>query len=358
MNIKYLIKPALLAMAGIAVVMTVPIQADAQKKVKWKMQSAFGGKLAHLGPSGTRFADHVKVMSEGKFTIKFFEPGALVPALECFDAVSKGAIESCWTSPGYHAGRYPGLAFSTAVPFGPGLGEYMAWKWFGGGNEIRDKIYAKHDLIGFDSFAIGPETSGWFKFEVNDLEQMKGLKMRFFGLGGRALSKIGVSVQLLAGGDIYPALERGVIDAAEFSMPTIDIGYGFYQIAKHNYFPGWHQQTSVGELLVNKTKFNGLKQAYQDMIETSLGNQLIYTYAESEAMNPDALAEMGEKYGVIRHRWKDEQLAVFEKAWKDVLVEESASDPTFKEFADSYLAFRAKYKLWGDAQKLNATYLD
>jgi TRAP-type mannitol/chloroaromatic compound transport system substrate-binding protein len=187
---------------------------------------------------------------------------------------------------------------------------------------------------------------------------MKGLKMRFFGLGGRALAKIGVSVQLLAGGDIYPALERGVIQAAEFSMPTIDIGYGFYQIAKHNYFPGWHQQTSVGELLVNKTKYDGLKQSHKDMIETSLGHQLIYTYAESEAQNPVALMEMGEKYGVIRHRWKDEQLAVFEKAWKEVLVEESATDATFKEFADSYLAFRATYKHWGDAQFLKGTYLD
>ena len=358
MNINGLIKPALLVLAGLAITVGAPGEADAQKKVKWKMQSAFGGKLAHLGPSGIRFVDKVDTMSKGKFKIKFFEPGALVPALECFDSVSKGSIESCWTSPGYHAGRYPGLAFATTVPFGPGLGEYMAWKWFGGGNEIRDKIYDKHDLIGKDGFAIGPETSGWFKFEVTDLEQMKGLKMRFFGLGGRALAKIGVSVQLLAGGDIYPALERGVIQAAEFSMPTIDIGYGFYQIAKHNYFPGWHQQVSVGEFLVNKTKFNALDESYQAMIDAALNEQLIFTYAESEAQNPAALIEMSEKHGVTRHRWRDDQLAVFEKAWNEVLAEESATDPTFKEFADSYTSFRAKYKPWGDAQKLKDTYLD
>ena len=358
MKINEFIKPALLVLAGLAVTMGAPGNADAQKKVKWKMQSAFGGKLAHLGPSGIRFVDRVDTMSKGKFKIKFFEPGALVPALECFDSVSKGSIESCWTSPGYHAGRYPGLAFATTVPFGPGLGEYMAWKWFGGGNEIRDKIYAKHDLIGKDGFAIGPETSGWFKFEVKDLEQMKGLKMRFFGLGGRALAKIGVSVQLLAGGDIYPALERGVIQAAEFSMPTIDIGYGFYQIAKNNYFPGWHQQSSVSEFLMNKTKFEALPEAYQEMIRSASYTQVIYTHAAADSQQFGAMKIMQEKHGVKIHRWKDEQLAVFEKAWREVVAEESAKDALFKEFADSYYAFRNGFKLWGDAQLMKATYLD
>ncbi len=350
-----------LALAGAAVgalALGAPGEADAQKRLKWKMQSAFPSSLDHLGPSALRFSDKVYSMSGEKFRIKFHEPGALVPALETFDAVSKGAIESAWTSPGYHAGRYAGLAFMTAVPFGPGMGEYMAWKWFGGGNEIRDRIYANHDLLGFDCFGIGPETSGWFKFQPQSLDDLKGLKMRFFGLGAKVMTKIGVSTQLLAGADIYPALERGVIDATEFSMPTIDIKLGFYQIAKNNYYPGWHQQVSIGEFLTNKTKFESLPQSYQDMVDASLGWQLIYTYAETEAMNPDAMLEMKSKYGVTNHRWGDEQLAVFEQAWRDVLDEESAKDETFKEFADSYLAFRAKYKLWGDAQALKNTYLD
>ena len=176
----------------------------------------------------------------------------------------------------------------------------MAWKWFGGGNAIRDRIYAKHDLLGFDSFAIGPEASGWFKFEVKSLEQMKGLKMRFLVLE-RCFQRLNVSTQLLAGGDIYPALERGVIEAAEFSMPTIDIGYGFYQIAKNNYFPGWHQQISIGEFLVNKTKFE-LPKSWQDMVDASLGWQLAYTYAETERKS--ASYDRDEKYGVKTHRWK------------------------------------------------------
>ena len=139
-----------------------------------------------------------RALSGGKFEMKFFEPGALVPALECFDAVSKGSVEACWTTPGYHTGKYPALAFFTTVPFGPNIGEFLAWKWFGGGNKLRDEIYAKHDLIAFDCFCIGPETSGWFRNEIKSLDEMKGLKMRFFGLGAKVMQKLGVSTQLLA----------------------------------------------------------------------------------------------------------------------------------------------------------------
>ena len=226
--------------------------ANAQERVRWKMQSAFGSSLPHLGTSGVRFSKDIERMSGGRFEVKFFEPGALIPPLECFDAVSKGSIESCWTTPGYHTGKYPALAFFTTVPFGPGFGEFLAWKWFGGGNKLRDEIYAKHNLVAFDCFCIGPETSGWFRKEVKSLDELKGLKMRFFGLGAQVMQKLGVSTQLLAAADIYPALERGVIDATEFSMPKMDMNLGFHQVAKFNYFPGWHQQVSCSEFLMNK----------------------------------------------------------------------------------------------------------
>ncbi|MEZ5855335.1 MAG: hypothetical protein R3D67_11580 [Hyphomicrobiaceae bacterium] len=235
------------ATVGLAAIGLSTSGAMAQKRVKWKMQSAFGSNLPHLGPSATRFIDDVKTMSDGKFDIKFHEPGALVPALECFDAVSKGSIESCWTTPGYHTGKYPAAAFFTTVPFGPGIGEFLAWKWFGNGNKFRDEIYNKHGLMAFDSLCIGPETSGWFKNEIKSVDELKGIKMRFFGLGAKVMQKLGVSTQLLAGADIYPALERGVIDATEFSMPMMDIKLGFHQVAKFNYFPGWHQQASCSE---------------------------------------------------------------------------------------------------------------
>jgi TRAP-type mannitol/chloroaromatic compound transport system substrate-binding protein len=331
--------------------------AEAQRRVVWKLASAFGSKQPHLGTSAIRFVDNVKVMSGGTLELRFFEPGALVPALECFDAVSKGSVESCWTTPGYHTGKYPALAFFTTVPFGPQIGEFLAWKWFGGGNDLRNEIYAKHNLIAFDCFAIGAETSGWFRKEVKSVTELKGTKMRFFGLGAQVMQRLGVSTQLLAAADIYPALERGVIDATEFSMPTIDINLGFYQIAKNNYYPGWHQQVSVSELLMNKGEWDKLSEQHKRIIQVALNDAVVHTYVETEAKNPQAMLQMKEKYGVNNRRWSDDDLRAFEKAWLEVLEEESAKDPTFKKVAQHYLNYRKQYKIWADAQALKTTYL-
>ncbi len=347
-----------LAVAGVALALSIgATTANAQKRVKWKMQSTWASNLPSLGTSGVKFVDMIDKMSDGKFQIKFFEPNALVPSLECFDAISKGSIESCWTTPGYHTGKYPALAFFTAVPFGPSLGEFQAWKRFGGGNELRNEIYAKHNLIALDNFCIGPETSGWFREPITSLDQLKGMKMRFFGLGAQVMQRLGVSTQLLAGADIYPALEKGVIDATEFSMPTTDIKYGFYQIAKYNYFPGWHQQISCSEFLMNKESYDALPEPFKVMITAALGETTVDTYAETEATNFGAMAEMRDKHGVTVKRWGDDELAAFEKAWLQVLEEESSKDELFKKVADSYLSFREQYKIWGSAQSLAPTYL-
>jgi len=330
----------------------------AQQRVKWKMQSAFPSSLPHLGTSGVRFEKNISEATDGRFQIKFYEPGALVPALECFDAASKGSVESCWTTPGYHTGKLgEAVSFFTTVPFGPTFGEFMAWKRHGGGDQLRNEIYGKYGLFSMDCFAIGPETSGWFKNEIKSLNQLKGMKMRFFGLGAQVMQKLGVSTQLLAAADIYPALERGVIDATEFSMPSIDQKLGFYQIAKNNYFPGWHQQVSVSELLMNKKAYDALPKSYKKILELGLGESVLATYAETEGRNPDAMNENVEKYGVHNRRWTDEQLAAFEKAWFEVVAELSAKEPMFKKVADSFYAFRKKYRVWGEAQAIKPTYL-
>jgi TRAP-type mannitol/chloroaromatic compound transport system substrate-binding protein len=344
------------AALALAAVSTATL-AQGQPKVAWKMQSVFGSQLTHLGPSGQRFVKDIEEMTDGNFQIRFYEPNALVPGLECFDAASKGTVEACWTTPGFHAGRYPALPFFTTVPFGPNYGEFFAWKIFGNGNKLRAEIYEKHGLIAFDCFAIGPETSGWFRKEIKSLADLKGMKMRFFGIGARVMQKLGVQTQLLAPADIFPALERGVIDATEFSMPTMDIKQGFHQVAKFNYFPGWHQLVSVSEILMNKKVFDLLPKSYKKMIEVAAGNQVHYTYAESEAMQFDAMAEMRDKHKVQIKRWTDDQIAAFEKAWMEVLQEESAKDPLFKKIADDYLDFRKKYAIWGDAQAMKPTYL-
>jgi TRAP-type mannitol/chloroaromatic compound transport system substrate-binding protein len=331
--------------------------AAAQERVQWKMQSAFPSNLPHTGVSAKRLEAMVDRLSGGNFKLKFYEPGALVPPLECFDAAEKGSVESCYSPAGFHAGKYPALAFFTTVPFGPQYGEFFAWKIYGGGNELQKEIYDRHGLTKFDCGATGPETSGWFREKIGSLDDLKGLKMRFFGLGAQVMQKLGVSTQLLAPPDIYPALERGVIDATEFAMPDMDIELGFYQVAKYNYYPGWHQPASVGELLMNKAAFEALPETYKAMLEAACGWNIHINYAESEAMNPPAMNEMLEKYGVQNVRWTDTELAAFEEAWNEVLAEQAAADPIFKKVADSYLAFRKVYKTWGDAQALEATYL-
>jgi TRAP-type mannitol/chloroaromatic compound transport system substrate-binding protein len=348
-------RPLAVASVAIAFAASVPA-ADAQERVRWKMQSAFGSQLSFLGTSGVRLTEIVDRVSGGNFELKFFEPGALVPALECFDAASRGSVESCWTTAGYHTGKYPALAFFTAVPFGPTYGEYFAWMADGGGKDLQNEIYAQHDLYSIDCNAIGPETSGWFREKVTSLDQLRGLKMRFFGLGAQVMQKLGVSTQLLAGADIYPALERGVIDATEFSMPTMDIDLGFYQIAKLNYFPGWHQQVSINELLMNKPAWEELDDQNQAIIETSCAANIHINYAATEAANPEAMQTMQSEHGVEVVRWNDEQLAAFEQAWTEVMEEQSAQDEWFKKIADSYTAFRDKYRIWGEAQALQATY--
>lgn len=348
---------AIVALAASTFLVAVTQTSSAQERIRWKLHSAWGSSVPHLGTSAVRFSKNIERMSGGKFTMKFFEPGALIPANEGFDATSKGSIESAWSTAGYDVGKYPALAFFTAVPFGPSVGEYFAWKKFGGGDDIQNEIYAKHNIVRMDCFAIGPETSGWFKVEIKKLEQLRGMKMRFFGLGARVMQKLGVSTQLLAGGDIFPALEKGVIDATEFSMPAMDIKYGFYQIAKNNYFPGWHQQVSISQLLINKDKWDKLPDQYKAMIEIACGDSIHHTYAETEYVNPFAMLEMGTKYGVKTRRWTDKQIGVFEKAWNEVVAEDSAKDPLFKKVADSYKKFRATYAKWGEAQALKSTYL-
>jgi TRAP-type mannitol/chloroaromatic compound transport system substrate-binding protein len=289
--------------------------------------------------------------------MKFYEPGALIPAFECFDAVGKGSVESCWTASGFHTGKYPALAFFSTVPFGPAVGEFLGWKQHGGGNELRAEIYAKHGLIALDSFAISPETSGWFRNEIKSLQDLKGLKMRFFGLGALVMQKLGVSTQLLPPGDVYQALERGVIDATELAMPTIDIRMGFHQIVKYNYFPGWHQQSSVGELLMNKKAWDALPDQFKAIVEIALGEATMNVYVESEHSQFAAMKEYQEKHGVKVMRWSDDDLAAMEKAWLEVLAEESAKDPLFKKIADHYLDYRKKYLVWGQAQAMKPTYL-
>jgi TRAP-type mannitol/chloroaromatic compound transport system substrate-binding protein len=262
---------SLLVLASLLILSFVlPPDAHAQQRpVRWKMASAFASGLDVVGESGPIFSENLRKMSGGQLDVKFFEPGALVPPFEIFDAVSKGSIESGWTTPGFHVGRIAAAPWFTTVPFGPQAGEYLAWLKYGGGHQIKDEIYARSGVKGISCIMITPEASGWFRKEIKTVDDLKGLKMRFFGLGARVMQKLGVNTQLIPPGDIFPALERGLIDATELAFPSIDIKQGFHTVAKHYYFPGWHQQSSVGEFLVNIKKWNELSEAHRKMIEVA-----------------------------------------------------------------------------------------
>ncbi len=321
--------------------------ADAQENVRWKMQSVWPSTGSVLGPAGVRLAENVERLSGATFKIQFYEPRALVPSPEVFEAVKAGSIDAAWAISSLHSRRIPALGFFGQVPFGPSVDEYLAWMRYGGGDEIYDEIYAGHGLKGFHCGVTGAEGSGWFRNEVRSLDDLKGLKMRFFGLGAKVMNKLGVSTYVFTPLDIYRALERGVIDATEFSMPSIDLNAGFHQIAKHYYFPGWHSPTSVMELLVNRDRFDALSEQHRAAIEIACGENIGWSFIRSAALQFGAIKELQNK-GVVIHRWPDSFLETFESAWQEVIAEETAADPLMKRVYESYLAFRKDYAIWRD----------
>ena len=329
-----------------ATMSTFALSASAEK-VRLKMGSTFPSKLVQLGSMGKVLEANVNAISGGDIQIKFYEPGALVPALELFDAIKSGSVDAAWSTPGYWQGKEPALALFSAVPFGPDAREYGAWLLHGGGEEIMQKIYHKHGIHSLICGVIAPEASGWFREEITSLDQLKVKKMRFFGLGAKVMQKIGVDTQLLAGADIYPALERGTIDATEFSQPAIDLNLGFYQVAKHYYFPGWHQQATAFEFMIMKKKWDAMTEQQQKMIEVACRANFALGMAEGEAIQGKALAELKSK-GVTIHRWPDEVLAQLKTTWEEVAAEIAASDEGFKEAWDSLQKFREEYKAWGE----------
>ena len=320
--------------------------------VHLKMASSYPSSLGLLGAGGTRIEKQIRLISNGNVTIKFFEPGALVPNLEIFDAVSYGALDAGWSAPGLWSGKVPSLQLFSAVPFGPGAAEYLAWFYNGGGREIFEEIYHRHNIHSLICGLNPPEASGWFREEIKSLDDLEGMKIRFYGLGARVLSKLGVSTQLLATGDIFPALELGTIDATEFSMPSIDLQMGFSQLAKHYYFPGWHQQATFFELMINLDKWKSLSPTQRAQIESVCADNIRFTLARGEAEQADALEEL-KKQGVQFHKWPDDILQALKTTWLEVAAEETDKDPDFKRAWESLTAFRTKYKTWKELGNLD-----
>ncbi|MDF1790595.1 MAG: TRAP transporter substrate-binding protein [Thalassobaculaceae bacterium] len=346
MSLNILKKAGLVAAAAAFMLSAGAGDAEA-KKVRWKMHSAFGTNVAVLGNVGVRITDWVNRISDGDFDIKLFEPGALAGGYAYYDPVSQGAFDAAYGTPGANQGKNSAFAFLSTWPFGPGALEFNAWLQYGGGVEIGKELYGRDGIEYFYCGMIPPETSGWFREPIESLDQLKGLKMRFFGVGAKVMQKLGVSTQQLAGGDIYPALELGTIDATEFSMPAIDRSYGFYQIAKYNYFPGWHQQSTTNEVLVNRANWEKLEDVKKAQFEVACTANIGVELAEGEALQPAAmLANI--KDGVTNVSWPDDVLNTLREKWEEVLAEELAANPDVKVLWDSFTEFHEAYKVWGE----------
>ncbi|MEQ9813044.1 MAG: TRAP transporter substrate-binding protein [Azospirillaceae bacterium] len=342
MKFRHLMASTILA-AGLAATGTTGVQAQS---IEMAMASTYPGSLTQLGTLGIRIADQVGLVSGGDIELTFYEPGELMPALEVFDAVSTGAVDAGWSTPGYWIGIEPALALFGAVPFGPESGEYLAWYYFGGGQELFEEIYHRYNIHSVICGIIAPEASGWFREPIESVEDLNGLVMRFFGLGARVMERMGVSTQLLAGGDIFPALELGTIDATEFSMPAIDLNLGFYQVASHYYFPGWHQQSTLFDLMINLDLWESMNETQQAQIESVCGDSIRYGLAEGEAIQFAALQTLQEDHGVTIHQWPQEILDALEAAWQEEVAALTESDEDFAMVWESLATFREDYAIW------------
>ena len=339
-------KKLLTSVAVAASLLAAP--AVAADKLLLKTPIAFSTALPGLGSPIPRVAEQVELMSGGTMRMKVYEPGKLVPPFEILDAVSSGKINSGYTTAGYWAGKIPAAPLFSAVPFGPEAGEYMAWLYYGNGLTLYQEMYdqAGYNVKVLPCAVIAPETSGWFAKEIAGVEDLEGLKMRFFGLGGKVMQKLGVATSLLPGGEIFPALEKGAIDATEFSMPAIDARLGFHKLVKFNYFPGWHQQATVFELLINKDVWNEATDQHKAILTNACKASMADSFAEGEAIQSAAMIDNVENNGVTMLQWSPEMLEVFRSTWSEVAAEEAAKDDFFAKVLSDLNTFRTEYDVW------------
>ncbi len=311
-----------------------------------EMQSIYPGTLPLLGDSGQAIGERISVLTGGSLEIVFRNPGEIVAGGEIWDAISTGAIEAAWYSPGFAEDVVPSASLFTAFPFGPDVREYSAWWYEGGGYELWNEISAPFDVHSELCAVLAPEASGWFREEITDLAQLEGSKMRVFGLGAAVFAKLGVQAQSLPVADTMSALNLGTIDSAELSFPAIDDALGMYEHASHYYFPGWHQQTSLIVFMMNTGTWEGLTDQERAAVTEVCAANVARTMAQGEAIQIEPLDKMVAENGVTVHRWSDENLAAFEAAWDEVVAEKTAESEEFARVWEHISAFREDYAQW------------
>lgn len=311
------------------------------QRYRWKMVTTWPPNFPILGQACQLYADLVEEMSGGRMEIRVFGGGELVPALEVFDAVQNGAAELGSGAAYYWAGKSPAAQFFASVPFGMNAQQLNAWIISGGGMALWEELYRNFGIIPMLGGNTGVQMGGWFNREINSIEDLKGLKMRIPGLGGKVLEKAGGAPVLLAGGEIYTSLERGVIDATEWLGPFHDMLMGFHEIAKYYYTPGWHEPGTALEFIVGQQKFEALPKDLQRILKTASLYVNNWCLSEMEARNGKALADLMEK-GIDIRTFPIEVLSRLRIYTEEVIRDMTAKDPFTRKVYESYDSFRRK----------------
>ncbi len=336
---------AVAAIAGGMACGMVIDSAEAQDRVRWRVPIAFPSSLPALGDNMPFVADMLRTASDGRIDLRVVEPGEMVPALELTEAVGTGQVQAGYNWLGYDQGRIPSSPLFGAVPFGMEPWEYTAWWYYADGQTLAEEVYHAQNVHPIYCGMTGPETAGWFKEEITSIEDFEGLKIRFAGLGGRVLQALGASVTMLPGGEIFQALERGAIDASEFSLPIVDQRLGFNQIASYNYYPGWHQPFTAFHVIVNLDEWNALPEADQAMLNMACMAGVTRNIAASEAWQGEIIAGFPD-IGVTAISLPEEILRQLQETANEVLAEEAANDEDFARVYESQQAFSENYQYW------------
>lgn len=307
--------------------------------------SSFPRDLPYLGTMAVRLEELLGKISNGTFELKVYDPGVMVPASDTFRAIQSGTLDAAFSSPGQWASEIPALQLFSSIPFGPSVDEYLAWYYFGGGEEIFQSLLREKGIHAIVCGAIPVEASGWFRKPIRTIGDFKGLKIRAFGLGAKVLAQMGAVVSEISGEEIYSALSEGRLDGAEYSMPTVDARLGLGRVAKNYYFPGWHQPSTLFSLMINANAWDGLSSNTKTQIETVCGDNVRYGLAQGGAGQFEALKQLGID-GVQVNRWPEIILSALHRAWFDVVREESSKDEDFASTWNSIETFRRDYSIW------------
>lgn len=313
--------------------------------IRWRVTSSFTSVMPVIGDAPLRVGEILEDISGGAMQFEYFEPGEVVPAFEITEAVKDRKIQAGFMWVGYDQGRIPASTLISAVPFGMEPMEFAAWWYHGGGRQLGEALYKEHNVLPLLCNIVGPETAGWFREPIRTLDDLKGLKIRFAGLGGKILQRLGASVTMIPGGEIFQALEKGAIDATEFSLPVVDRMLGFGRVAKYNYFPGWHQTFTTGHLLINLDAWNELNPRSQNLLRLACQSHVTYTFSHGEAVQGEIIKNFAEE-GISAETMPDEILRELRIVATEVLDEEAARDAHFARILESQRAFSASYAFW------------